>query len=446
MKDTMTNISQYVLDLAKNRTSSAEVYHIRSEDTQVEFKSDELKVMYTRYTNGIGLRVIVDGKIGYSSTTDIDNLPSLVNKAFNSAKYGQEAKFQFPTGKQLHKSKPASDIYDIAVAQCNVDAMVESGKRLVAFVKENAREAKCDVEIIKRLANIEIINSTGLHVHYQKTLYTEFINAVEVEPDGFLWIDEYYSSGKLVHLPEKLLIRLVDKMKTAKNKVSVTTQLMPVIFAPKALYSILYGFEMGCNGKYIQKGTSPMTGKLGQQIFNSALTIIDDPTIPFGVNSTPYDDEGIVHRPITLVDTGKLTHYIYDLQTAGLMHTHSTGHGHRSFSNLPSPEYTNLVINPGEIPYATLISGIQEGIIVHQILGGGQSNLLAGDFSVNVDLGFKIEKGQIVGRVKDTMVSGNIYDAFRHIAAMSQEQETVGNIIAPAILFEKLNVTSSAGS
>jgi PmbA protein len=442
MSHKIEHIAQHVLDLVKKRTQSAEVIHIRSEDSQVEFKADELKVIYTRYTNGIGLRVIKDGKIGFSSTTDSSNLTALVDKAFNSAHFGQEAKFHFPIGKHYHNHELA--IFDASVAQCSVDAMVESGKRLVQFVKNNEPEVKCDAEIAKRVATVDLLNTAGQQIHYQKTVYTEQVNALEVEPDGFLWVDEYVNSGKLIHLADETLARLVDKIRSAKKKTKVATRPMPVIFAPKVLYSILIGFELGCNGKYVQKGTSPLVGKLGHQLFSTDLTIVDDPTIPYGINSTPYDDEGVIHRPLILVDKGKLIHFIYDLQTAGLMHTHSTGHGHRGYSNLPAPEYTNLGIQAGKIPYERMLADIQEGIIVHQVLGSGQSNLLAGDFSLNVDLGYKIENGQITGRIKDTMISGNIYTAFQYIAGLSKEVETASDITSPSILFDKLNVVSAA--
>jgi PmbA protein len=447
MSHTISEIAIQVLDIAKKRSQSAEVIHIRNEDTQVEFKSDELKVMYTRYTDGIGLRVIKDGKLGFSCTTDISHLNLLVERAYNSAQFGQEAKFHFPaslphdTGKKHHL-----EIYDLKVAQYSVDSMVKTGQHLVEFVKLAEPEVKCDAEIAKRTATVDLLNTTGNHIHYQKTMYTEMINALKVEPEGFLWVDEYVTSGKLTHLSDELLTRLIDKIKEAKKPASVSTKPMPVIFVPKVLYAILGGFELGCNGKYIQKGTSPLTGKLGQQLVSSELTIIDDPTIPYGVNSTPFDDEGVVHRPLTLIDKGKLNHYIYDLQTAGLMHTHSTGHGHRGYNSLPVPDYTNFIIQPGNIPYQKMIGQVKEGIIVHQVLGSGQSNILAGDFSLNVDLGFKIENGQVVGRVKDTMVSGNIFTAFKNIQSLSQEVETSGNLTAPWILLDQINVTSAVES
>ncbi len=177
------------------------------------------------------------------------------------------------------------------------------------------------------------------------------------------------------------------------------------------------------------------------------------PTLPDSGTGIPQQvrylaHEGIGHRQLRSPQHPEADEQeeVYDLQTAGLMHTHSTGHGHRGYSSLPIPDYTNLVIQPGNIPYQKMIDEMDEGVIVHQVLGSGQSNILAGDFSLNIDLGFKIQNGQIVGRVKDTMVSGNIFTAFKKIGALSQEVENSGNLIAPYILLDQINITSAEES
>ena len=92
--------------------------------------------------------------------------------------------------------------------------------------------------------------------------------------------------------------------------------------------------------------------------------------------------------------------YIYDLQTAGIMNAKSTGNGTRSFASQPSPGNSNVIIEPGEMKFEDMIKDMKRGILVDQVLGGGQSNILAGEFSVNIDLGFLVENGEIVGRVK----------------------------------------------
>jgi PmbA protein len=75
----------------------------------------------------------------------------------------------------------------------------------------------------------------------------------------------------------------------------------------------------------------------------------------------------------------------------------------------------NFCVAPGSQSTEALIASMDEGLIVDQVLGAGQSNQLAGEFSVNLALGYKVEQGKIVGRVKNTMVAGSIFEAFRQV-------------------------------
>ena len=75
----------------------------------------------------------------------------------------------------------------------------------------------------------------------------------------------------------------------------------------------------------------------------------------------------------------------------------------------------------GEEGVSQILEELGEALVVYGTIGAGQSNLLAGEFSFNVGMGFLVKGGEVVGRVKDTMVSGNVYEA--EILAVSREQE-----------------------
>jgi PmbA protein len=92
-----------------------------------------------------------------------------------------------------------------------------------------------------------------------------------------------------------------------------------------------------------------------------------------------------------------------------------------------------------------MLNGIQRGLLVHEFLGLGQGNPINGEFSVNVFLGYKIENGQLMGRVKDVMLAGNAFDALKNITAISQEREWVSGWFAglmPYVQIGKLSVTA----
>lgn len=136
-----------------------------------------------------------------------------------------------------------------------------------------------------------------------------------------------------------------------------------------------------------------------------------------------------------MIDSGVLRGFLYDLDTASRAKRRPTGNS----GCAPN----NWVISPGNTPLKEIISSIREGLMVESVMGLGQGNPISGEFSVNVALGYKIENGEIVGRVKNTMLAGNVYDALKEDIILSAESEWVnGWLKAPAILIPELNVVS----
>jgi PmbA protein len=89
-----------------------------------------------------------------------------------------------------------------------------------------------------------------------------------------------------------------------------------------------------------------------------------------------------------------------------------------------------------------MVADIKEGLVVEYLMGAGQGNTLGGDFSGNVLLGYKIENGKIVGRVKDTMVAGNVYKVLNRVAAIGSETVWVGGMLqTPPIYFSSVSVS-----
>ena len=125
------------------------------------------------------------------------------------------------------------------------------------------------------------------------------------------------------------------------------------------------------------------------------------------------------------------------------MKSMSTGNGGRSFSSQPSPGNSNIVVEPGNMPFEAMIKDVKYGVLVDQVLGGGQSNILAGEFSVNIDLGYLIENGEVVGRVKDCMIAGNVFEEFNNIVAIGNKAEWQGSTKVPPFYFKSMNIAGN---
>jgi PmbA protein len=144
-----------------------------------------------------------------------------------------------------------------------------------------------------------------------------------------------------------------------------------------------------------------------------------------------------------LIENGVVRNFLYDLQTAGQAKARSTGSGSRGRGGIMAPSPSAFTISTGEATFEEMVADIKEGLVVEQLMGAEQGNVLGGDFSGNVLLGYKIENGKLVGRVKNTMVSGNVYEILKDIAALGKAARWVGGgILVPHFYCSKLSVAS----
>jgi len=112
--------------------------------------------------------------------------------------------------------------------------------------------------------------------------------------------------------------------------------------------------------------------------------------------------------------------------------------GGGGFRTPPSPSVRNIVIQPGEGSLEDLIAEMREGIIVADVLGLGQGNIQSGAFSNNVGVGFVVKDGKVKGRLKNTMIAGNVYEVLKDgLKAIGGAPEWVyGTAYVPPILTE----------
>jgi PmbA protein len=432
-------IEEKILDLALKDSDSAEVIYEEGESRSISFENNKLKSVFTKSIRGIGLRIIKDGKIGFSSTTDFRKPEQLVTNAIESAEFGQEAKFEFQTKNQFKDIK----LFDENVVNYPIENGIQIGKETIEKALSVNPDYECGVSIGKGVSTCRLINSSGLDVSARSTSFGTSIDILLVKDKGLLWVGEGESSAKVADDLDKHITKALHDLKLAEKEIEISTASYPVIFTSKAIGTLLSTFETGCNGKMIQKGVSPLTGKLGQKIIDERISMYDDPTIDYADGSYICDDEGVSAQRTPLFESGVLKNYIYDLQTAGIMNAKSTGNGTRSFASQPSPGNSNVIIEPGEMKFEDMIKDMKRGILVDQVLGGGQSNILAGEFSVNIDLGFLVENGEIVGRVKDCMIAGNVFDVFNNIIALGDKSDWHGSLKVPPFYFKSINVAGN---
>lgn len=435
----MNKIEEKVLEMALKQTLSVEVLYDEGEARSVSFENNKLKYVNTKSIRGIGLRVIKDGRIGFSSTTDFRKPEKLVANAIESARFGQVAAFEFPPKKNF----PKVAIFDQGVVDYPIHKCVDIGKEAIEKALSVNSSYECSVSMGKGHGSRRLINSKGLDISINSTSFGIGIEILEVKGQSLLCIGEGESSKGLVTNLNKHVDKALKDLKLAHKELKLKTGAYPVVVTAKAMGNLLATFETGCNGKLVQKGASPLTNRLGEKIIDERVSMYDDATIDMADSSYHWDGEGVPSQCTPLFERGILKNYLFDLQTAGIMKLTSTGNGSRSFSSQPSPGNSNIVVEPGNMTFEAMIKDVKYGVLVDQVLGGGQSNILAGEFSVNVDLGYLIENGEIVGRVKDCMIAGNVFEEFNNIVAIGNKAEWQGSTKVPPFYFKSINIAGS---
>jgi PmbA protein len=430
-----------ILAQAQKVAEEVEVFIATSEEMPVQFEANRLKYIQSKQSSHVALRIIRNGRIGYAITTELGHSRNLIDAAVETAAFGTKAAFELPS---LTVAYPQIEVFDPATEAVPLEDMVNLGQNLVDQVRSHSPELLCDAEVTKGTVSVRILNSHGGQVSYQQSIFALGIEGQLIRNTDMLFVGEGQSSCHPLTDTGAITEVVIRQLELAQNQATLPTKSLPVIFTPNGVASALVSPLMAAfNGKTVLEGASPIGHRLGEPVFDRKLHLSDDPTLGYRPESRPADDEGVPSQRTPLIEEGKVANFIYDLQTAALAHTRSTGNGGRDHGGLPHPTPSAYVITPGKTTFDEMVGDIKEGIVIEHLMGAGQGNILSGDFSGNVLLGYKIENGRIVGRVKDTMVSGNVYQVLNEISAIGSDAKWVGSSVStPSLYCPSVSVAS----
>jgi len=224
---------------------------------------------------------------------------------------------------------------------------------------------------------------------------------------------------------------------------------MKVLWMPGSMHTLTWRILSGTSAKSIYEKISPIAEKIGEKIFNEKLTIHDAPLDDKYPWARAFDDEGVNCNPLSIIENGVLKSFYYDLNFAQKLDKKSTGHGYRTsrwggeaIALKPNPNLTHLQIKPGNASFSELLKFMDKGMIIEGAMGAHSGNIPNGDYSVGVSPGFYVENGEIIGRVKDAMIAGNVYDTLKNVVAIEDTLHPSWSGRFPAILCDDVSVAT----
>lgn len=423
-----------LLKLASAKADQAEVYYNESSSDNISFVDAKLETANTSLNSGIALRIIKDGKIGFAHTRNLLDPEALIKQALLSAENGTPASFQFPHTK---KSTPLSG-FDPQIEKLRKSDLIEEGKKLLSYIRSKT-DAQCNFGIEYGIEQAGILNSSDTQLQLQRSAFVAFVQLIFAGTGSGVY--QYLVNKSHEKLSQDKIDQMIELYNISKNQIVPPTKSMPVIFHHYSLSALLSRLKAALNPANIFGAISPLCNRLGEQILSTKFSMYQDPFAPDMSSSTSFDDEAVPTRQLTFFEDGVYKAYPTDLNYAQKLGVEPTGNGFRaSVESQPSPGIINLCLKPGNSSLDEMISGIKEGIIVQSLMGAHSGNILNGDFSVGVSTGFLIQDGKLIGRLKDCMLSGNVYESLKNIAAIENTVHNMGDSKLPSVLIDGVSV------
>lgn len=364
----------------------------------------------------IGLRVFVGQRSASIAASDMNpaTLSTLVDRSIAMAREAPEDPYAglAPEDRLLRGALPALDLADPSEpepAKLRERALaVEEAARAVAGVTNSEGGGASNGR-----SQVALATSHGFAGAYAGTSHSTWASVLAGTGADMQRDHASHSVRHLVDLDDAATIgaRAGERAVARLNPAKLESGVLPIIFDPRIGSSLLGHLIGGIVGPAIARRSSFLLDSLGEKLFDSAITIIDDPLRPRGMRSRPFDGEGLPVARRALIDAGVLTGWLMESASARQLGLQPTGHASRGGSGAPGAGVTNVHMEPGNISPTALMADIKRGLYVTELIGMGV-NGVTGDYSRGA-AGFLIEDGVITRPVSEITIASHLKDMFR---------------------------------
>lgn len=420
-----------LLTLAQAKGAShSEVYQVQSQSCPVFFEGNRLKQLENSQATGTALRLWYNDCPGVAVAYGAIEPEILVEKAI--------AISQLNNPETIDLTPARTEIHQDDYQGLTVETLINLGQEAIANILDFEPDAICSAEFDSETETTIILNSQGLHCEFTDTTLSYFLGVELVRGEDFLGIYEGEDNKNTLKC-DRSITSIQQRLAWAKGNTKSPKGKVPVLLTANAATLLWDTVASALNGKRVWENSSPWSKNQGKIVASECLSLAQQPQQkPYGC---PFDDEGTPTQNLQLITAGELKHFYCDRHIAKELGISPTGNGFRpDLGSYPAPSLVNLIIEPGNSSLAELITQLDNGIIVDQILGGGAD--ISGDFSVNVELGYRVKNGQVRGRIKDTAIAGNIYNIIKKNVILGNDLLWNGSCYTPSVIVEGISIVS----
>ena len=224
---------------------------------------------------------------------------------------------------------------------------------------------------------------------------------------------------------ERALSRLASR--------KIRTCEVPVLFESSLASTLLGAYVQATSGGSLYRKSSFLLDSLGKRVLPEHIDIREDPHVPRGKASAPFDDEGVATRPALIVDAGTVQSYFLSSYSARKLGMRTTGHAGGSHNLTLTSRRTSA----GD-DLEAMLKKLDRGLLVIELMGQGV-NYVTGDYSRGA-AGFWVERGKIAYPVHEITIAGNLREMFAGIVAVGADAYTMGSRTVGSVLIDRMKV------
>jgi len=447
--DIKNNID-YLDELSDKYKVKSDFYFVEGTALDLSVRNKEVESLKNSNEKGYSIRVFKDNKVGFAYNNKIEkqDIEETFLQALETAEVVAADQDQL-LNQDVKKYTGELFLFDPKIEKVTLNDKIKLLMDLesIAYSQDKRIVKTEDIDYSEGIFNIYYKNSFSDLASY-KSSYCGISSMIIAEENG---LAEAGSAYEYKIRYDDLSIEDIAK-ESAYNAYSmlgaqgIKSGNYPVIFNEECAINILSILASMLSAEEVVKQKSPLINKLNSAVLGKNISIVDDATLYAGLNSFPFDGEGVEAEKTILVQNGQLLSYLTDLKNSKKLNIKPTGNGIRdSFTSLPSIKPTNLYIEPGSTSKEELFSKLNSGIYITNLMGMHMANSITGEFSVGAS-GYLVENGKIVRPVKGLAVAGNVLELFKTVSDVGDKLKFMpygGNLGAPLLLIEKLSISSN---
>jgi len=444
MADLLALADDFLTRARRAGAESADVVASHSTDLTCSIRKSIPETLERSETTSLGLRVFIGQSSASVSTSDLspDNLTQLADTAVAIARAAPPDPFAgLADAARLARDLPDLDLFD--ANEPSLESLQERCREAEAIGRDHAGITNSEgADAGYGAYHSALVTSHGYSGEYRSSSCGLSLTLIAGEGSA-MQRDYAYSSarhGADVKSPAAIGHEAAERTLARLNPAKPASGKLPLVFDPRIARSFLSSFASAINGAAIARGTSFLKDAMGEAIFASNITILDDPRIRRGRASRAVDAEGVATAPLTLIEGGVLRSWLLDSRSARQLGLSTTGHAARSLGGNPGPSPSNFYIQPGPLTPAQLMADITDGIYITECFGMG-INLITGDYSQGA-AGQRIVNGQLAEAVSEFTIAGHLRAMFQALTPASDLTfETALN--APTLRIDGMTVAGA---